>query len=79
MSDVSLVSETSTEWLAIVALIQARLSDLVEQVMSPTLSDQQRRDLVQRHDELLQLLRAPAETRDLAIRVATAAHTTSTY
>lgn len=68
MSDIRLISQTSAEWLAVVAMVQSRLTLLVEQILSPTLSDQQRRDLVQRHDELQQLLHEPAELQDRLVR-----------
>ena len=68
MSDIRLISQTSAEWLAIVALVKARQARLVEQILSASLSDQQRRDLVQRHDELQELLYEPAEIRDRIVR-----------
>lgn len=68
MSDLQLINTHSPEWRAIEALITKRIAALTEVAMSPTLSDQQRRDNVMRADELALLMRAPGEIRDQVVR-----------
>lgn len=70
MSGSRLIDQTSAEWLTVVSIVKTRMEDLAEQILSPLPGDQARHDLVQRRDELQQLLLAPAEMRDRIVREA---------
>lgn len=60
------VSVTSPEWNAVKAYVALRRAELIEEAMSVTASDAERRDAAMRADELAMLVQAPFETREAA-------------
>lgn len=56
------VDVTSEQWQLVRRYVEERAADLAAQALSPACDDTRRRDLVNRRDELLALLRAPTDT-----------------
>ena len=53
-------------WLAVRKYVETRRAEILEEMLSLTTDDRERRDAAVRIDELTVLLRAPDETRAMA-------------